>query len=153
MRTLDIEVTQSVLAPECPPSPNVSKDVPLKTPPAPPGPPPPHPEEAIVHAPVVPIIPPLIIPLENLEDASQLLHEEDAPFEEIMYSPAGAPCKEEDVQLEPLSWLSEFHITKRLKEVGKFPRQFAGCSPGSLFNHYWSAKLRRLRCVELDGRQ
>jgi hypothetical protein len=61
------------------------------------------------------------------------------------------PCKDE--RLEPLSWLSEFYITRNRKGIGDFPKRFADCNPGSLFNHYWSAKLRRLQTFELDGRK
>jgi hypothetical protein len=61
------------------------------------------------------------------------------------------PCKDE--RLEPLSWLSEFYITRNRKGIGDFPKRFADCNPGSLFNHYWSAKLRRLQTYELDGRK
>jgi hypothetical protein len=65
--------------------------------------------------------------------------------------PPPPPCKDE--RLEPFSWLSEFYITRNRKGIGDFPKRFADCNPGSLFNHYWSAKLRRLQTFELDGRK
>jgi len=113
-------------------------------------PPHPHPSEDDVQAPNA-----ILLSASVREDtgAVQSIHDDISlvELEEPLHSPTEAACKEEEVK--PLSWLMEFRITKRFKDVGKFPRQFAGCSPGSLFSHYWSAKLRRLRTVELDGRQ
>jgi len=135
-------MTQTTVVPEGSGSP-LSRDLAFHK-----SPPHPHPSEddhrpsAILSAPV------------REDSAAQSIHEDSPPLEleELVHSPAeAAACKEEEIK--PLSWLMEFRITKRLKDVGKFPRQFAGCSPGSLFCHYWSAKLRRLQTVELDGRQ
>ena len=113
---------------------------------------PPHPHPADDAGPTVNAI---ILSASVHEDAgaAQPIYDDTPPVEleePTLHSPVEeAACEE----VKPLSWLMEFRITKRLKEVGKFPKQFAGCSSGSLFNHYWSAKLRRLRTVELDGRQ
>lgn len=142
MRTVDTEMAQTgTVVPEGSVSP-LSRDLAFhKTPPHP------QPSEEVVHTPIA------ILSASVREDsgAAQSIHDDTSPMEleEPLHSPAGAASCEE---VMPLSWLMEFRITERLKDVGKFPRQFAGCSPGSLFSHYWSAKLRRLRTVELDGR-
>lgn len=146
MRTIDTEVTQGAVAPEGSVSP-LSRDMAFqKTPPYP------YPAEDVGPAPNAIH---LLASLREDAGAAQPIHDDTPPveLEELtLHSPAEeVACDEEEVK--PLSWLMEFRITKRLKEVGKFPKQFVGCSPGSLFNHYWSAKLRRLRTVELDGRQ
>jgi hypothetical protein len=145
MRTVDTEVAQVAVVPEGSVSP-LSRDMALqKTPP--------HPHSA---EDVGPTSNAILVSASVREDAGAAQpFDDDTPVEleePTLHSlTEEAACVEEEVK--PLSWLMEFRITKRLKEVGKFPKQFAGCSPGSLFNHYWSAKLRRLRTVDLDGRQ
>lgn len=145
MRTSETETGQGISAPECPVSP-LGRDLT------------PHEVSASPHSgDDATQVPSILIPLttmrENAEGGAQPMQEDATPMEvdEDLQSPAGAGCKEEDVK--PISWLTEFRATKKSKEVGKFPKHFAGCNPGSLFNHYWSAKLRRMRTIELDGRK
>ncbi|XP_024369476.1 uncharacterized protein [Physcomitrium patens] len=143
MRLPETETAQGAVIPEGSDSPR-SRDLAFhKTPPHS------HPAEEVIHTPNPILLP---SPVRENSGGAQSFHDDAPPpvAEEPLHSPVEASCKED---VKPLSWLTEFRITERSKVAGKLPKQFAGCSPGSLFNHYWSAKLRRSRIVELDGRQ
>ncbi|KAL3700549.1 hypothetical protein R1sor_018571 [Riccia sorocarpa] len=59
-------------------------------------------------------------------------------------------------ELRGMSWDSEFRkaaLKKGKSCLTEFTKQFLASNHGSLFSYYWSAKLKRVQVVELDGRK